>query len=103
MKTDFFDYTSSIRFNGVFASEVLQFLPNLDSVLARVQNLLRRDGVFALRAPSHDQMKQHEWYSDFPDALAVDLKRHHDHPQIIKAAKVAGLTHISTSLIDESR
>jgi trans-aconitate methyltransferase len=102
MKSDFFDYQSSIRFNAVFASEVLQFMPNLDWFLTRVRSLLKRNGIFAVRAPSHRQMKQHEWYRYFPEALAIDLTRHYDHSEIIKAAKVIGLTHISTSVIDES-
>lgn len=75
---DFNSFKSDVKFDLVFLSEIIHLMWDIDDLLYKVRSILQPNGIVALRAPSHSQLRQHEWYDFFPGTLEIDLRRHRD-------------------------
>lgn len=102
IQSDIFDFIPSYLISGIFISEVLHLLKDLESICSIFSNNLEKDGWLVIRTPSHKQLGNIEWLKFFPNALEFDISRTKDVNEIISVLENVGFSKIETQIIDES-
>jgi ubiquinone/menaquinone biosynthesis C-methylase UbiE len=77
-------------FDACLASQVIHHFTDRRRAFAEMSRVLRPAGRLAIRFSTHDQLRDFLDYRFFPSALAIDLARSPDGPEVWDLAQAAG-------------
>ena len=87
-------------FDFVYMTDVIHHVPDLTMMFAEIARVLKPNGLVCILTESHRQLETRFWVKYFPATIPVEKKRYPDIPDIINAAKTAGLTGYKTVSTD---
>ena len=77
-------------FDACLASQVIHHFADRRQAFAEMHRVLRPAGRLAIRFSTHDQLRDFLDYRFFPSALAIDLARSPDEPDVRELVQAAG-------------
>ena len=81
---DFFDF--------IYMTDVIHHVPDMKLLFEEFHRVLKPEALVCILTESHQQLETRFWVKHFPSTVAVEKKRYPDIPDIIAAAKTAGLS-----------
>ena len=78
-------------FDFVYMTDVIHHVPDLKMMFSEFRRVLKPGGLVCALTESHRQLETRFWVKYFPSTVAVEKKRYPDIPDIIAAAKTAGI------------
>ena len=78
-------------FDFIYMTDVIHYVPDLKQMFFEFYRVLKSDGLICILTESHGQLETRFWVKHFPTTVATEKKRYPDIPDIIFAAKTAGL------------
>jgi 2-polyprenyl-3-methyl-5-hydroxy-6-metoxy-1,4-benzoquinol methylase len=88
-------------FDLIFASEILQLIPDTEELIRILISLLAPGGRILIRTPSHKQLRSEGWLACFPSALELDVSRTPDVSILASLLHSSGCTDIREQEIAE--
>ncbi len=86
-------------FDFIYMTDVIHHIPDIASLFAEIQRLLRPGGCACIATQSHGQIAARPIARFFPGTVAADQRRYPDIPSIIQEAENAGLQFLQTDLL----
>ena len=87
-------------FDFVYMTDVIHHVPDIKTMFIEFRRVLKPGGLVCILTESHSQLETRFWVKYFPTTIAVEKKRYPDIPDIITAAKTAGLDEYKVFLND---
>ena len=78
-------------FDFIYMTDVIHHVPNIEMMFTGFRRVLKPGGLVCILTESHRQLETRFWVKYFPTTVEVEKKRYPDIPEIINAAKTAGL------------
>jgi len=87
-------------FDFIYMTDVIHHVPDLGVMFSELDRVLKPGGFICVVTESHRQLETRFWVRYFPTTVAVEKKRYPDIPDIVMAAKTAGLVDCKTIITD---
>ena len=87
-------------FDFIYMTDVIHHVPDITMMFAEFYRVLKPGGLVCILTESHRQLETRFWVRHFPATVAVEKKRYPDIPEIISAAKTAGLEEYKVVVTD---
>ena len=91
-ENDFFDF--------IYMTDVIHHVSDIKMMFSEFRRVLKPGGLICILTESHRQLETRFWVKYFPTTVAVEKKRYPDIPEIVAAAKTAGLDEFKVFVTD---
>ena len=87
-------------FDFIYMTDVIHHVPDMGMMFAEFYRVIKPGGLVCILTESHEQLETRFWVKHFPTTVAVEKKRYPDIPDIINAARTAGLDEYKVVVTD---